>query len=94
MRAPVLLLALCPAAAVAELPRAADAGRCGPAIDRAAAKPEKPARPRPLNEMPDARPVLTVQREVGGCPVLLVREGPRIVEEPVGRPERRRVFRP
>ena len=51
------------------------------------------ARPRPLAEMPPARRVLTVYREVDGRPVLLVREGGRIVEEPVGRPEGRRALR-
>lgn len=62
----------------------------------AAAQPNRPepARPRPLAEMPDARPVLTVYRQVGGRPVLLVREGGRIVEERVDRPELRRVFTP
>ena len=53
-----------------------------------------PPRARPLNEMPPAREVLTVLREVNGCPVLLVREGGRVTEEPVGRPDRRHVIRP
>lgn len=56
---------------------------CGPVAAKAQARPEAPARARPLNEMPDARPVLTVYREVDGCPVLLVRRAGRIVEEPV-----------
>lgn len=71
-----------------------DARRCASGIDRVAARPAEPARARPLNEMPPARPVLTVLREVDGCAVLLVREGGRVIEEPVYAPERRRIFRP
>ena len=61
---------------------------------KAQSQRQGPARPRPLIEMPAARPVLAVQRRVDGCSVLLVRENGRIIEEPVGAPERRRVFRP
>lgn len=93
MRSLVLLLALGSAAAVAQTP-GPEPARCKPGADKVQARPEQPPRIQPLEEMPDARPVLTVQREVDGCNVLLVREGGRIIEEPVGRPERRRVFRP
>ncbi|PAX09355.1 hypothetical protein [Sphingomonas lenta] len=96
MRAIVLLLALA-SPAVAQMPMtgAPEPARCrSPGADRAQVQPKGPARPRPLIEMPDARPVLTVYRQVNGCSVLLVKEGGRIVEEPVGAPERRRVFRP
>jgi hypothetical protein len=68
--------------------------RCVPAPNRVSKPPAASARARPLNEMPPAREVLTVLRESDGCPVLLIRENGRIVEEPVGRPDRRRVFRP
>lgn len=67
---------------------------CAPATDRVSRPSAASARARPLNEMPLARQVLTVLREADGCPVLLVRENGRILEEPVGRPDRRRVFRP
>lgn len=67
--------------------------RCAPALDRVSRPPVTSARARPLNEMPPAREVLTVLRERDGCPVLVVRESGRIMEEPVGRPDRRRVFR-
>lgn len=67
---------------------------CAPGPDRAVARPKQPPRARPLNEMPPARTVLAVDHQVDGCRVLLIREGGRITEEPVGRPERRRVFRP
>ena len=66
--------------------------RC--AAPRADTKPTPQARARPLNEMPPARQVLTVLRQVDGCHVLLVKDDGRIIEEPVGRPDRRRVFRP
>lgn len=90
MPVPVLLLALAPVAA--QLP---EPERCvGPGAARAADRQKQPPRARPLNEMPDARPVLTVYHRVDGCNVLLIRDGGRIVEEPVGRPEQRRVFRP
>lgn len=88
----LLLLPLLAAAAAAE--RRGEPARCGPGADRVGAETRGPARARPLNEMPDARPVLSVYRQVDGCAVLLVRENGRIVEEPVGRPEQRRVFRP
>lgn len=91
MRKPILVLALVAGAATAQQ-REAEPARCKPGADRVAA-PKGPARARPLNEMPDARPVLTVQRQVNGCDVLLIREGSRIIEEPVGRPEQRRVFK-
>lgn len=68
--------------------------RCRPAADRARASGNEALRLRPLNEMPDARPVLTVYRQVDGCAVLLVRDKGRIVEEPVGHPELRRTFKP
>ena len=68
--------------------------RCASGPDRVSRPPAASARARPLNEMPPAREVLTVLREVDGCRVLLVREDGGIVEEPVGRPDRRRVFRP
>ena len=73
---------------------AAEPARCRPGADRARAETAQPTRARPLNEMPDARPVLTVYRKVDGCAALLVRDRGRIVEEPVGRPEMRRTFRP
>lgn len=93
MRFLALVIALSPIAAAAE-PVAREHARCKPGADRVQSRPSEPPRVRPLDEMPDARPVLTVYREVNGCNVLLVREGSRIIEEPVGRPERRRVFRP
>lgn len=68
--------------------------RCASGPDRVSRPPAAPARARPLNEMPPAREVLTVLREADGCPVLLIRKNGRVVEEPVDRPDRRRVFRP
>jgi hypothetical protein len=68
--------------------------RCAPAPDRVSRPPAATARARPLSEMPPAREALTVLREADGCPVLLIGENGRIVEELVGRPDRRRVFRP
>lgn len=91
MRKPLLVMALVAGAATAQTPKVEPA-RCKPGADRAAA-PQEPARSRPLIEMPDARPLLTVYRQVNGCSVLLVKEGDRIIEEPVGRPEQRRVLR-
>lgn len=89
----LLLLPLVTAASPAE--RRPEPTRCGkPGADAVRSTPDAPTRVRPLNEMPDARPTLSVWRQVDGCSVLLVRENGRIVEEPVGRPERRRVFRP
>lgn len=76
------------------LATAAEPARCRPEADRARAEARQAPRARPLNEMPDARPVLTVYRRVDGCAVLLVKDRGRIFEEPVGRPEQRRVFRP
>jgi hypothetical protein len=76
-------------------PAIAESGeaRCG-AATLAGAPATPAARARPLGEMPPARAVLSVHRRGAGCPVLLVRERGRIVEEPVGRPEARRVFTP
>lgn len=94
MRLIALSLVLLPLAAVAQRPAPAPA-RCGPeGADKVRTERSGPERVRPLNEMPDARPVLAVRRTVDGCPVLLVRDGARIVEEPVARPEPRRTFRP
>lgn len=93
MRTIALLLALTPLVAAAEVPRQEPA-RCNVATHKAQSEVTQPPRARPLIEMPDARPVLTVYRQVDGCTVLLVREDGRIVEEPVGRPEARRVFKP
>lgn len=92
MRKPCLLLALAATGAAAQ-PHSEPA-RCRPSAHPAQTPPSQPPRIRPLDEMPDARPVLTVYRKVDGCNVLLVREGSRIIEEPVNRPEQRRVFRP
>ena len=94
MRKLVLLLAAVPLTGISAQRPVQEPPRCKPGADRAQARPEGPARPRPLIEMPDARPVLTVYRQVDGCDVLLVKENGRIVEEPIGRPELRRTFRP
>lgn len=94
MRLFVLLLALAPLAAAPAQRPVQEPARCRPGADKAQSQRQGPARPRPLIEMPDARPVLAVQRRVDGCSVLLVREGGRIIEEPVGARGRRRVFRP
>ena len=88
-----LVLALATASASAQAPRTEPA-RCNAGADKAHSRTTQPPRARPLIEMPDARPVLAVYRQVGDCNVLLVRENGRIIEEPVGRPEARRVFRP
>lgn len=93
MRKLLLFVAL-PAVAATAQPTKVEPARCKPGADRAGSREAVIARPRPLNEMPDARPVLTVYRQVDGCGVLLVRENGRIVEEPVARPELRRTFRP
>ena len=68
--------------------------RCVRSGERIASPPVQPFRARPLGEMPPARAVLAVDRRVDGCPVLLIREGGRIVEEPVGDLGRRRTFTP
>ena len=73
---------------------AAEPARCRSKAERARAEPQRTPRTRPLNEMPNARPTLTVHRQMDGCTVLLIKERGHIIEEPVGRPERRRVFRP
>ena len=87
----IVLLAAAASPALARV----DTAKCAtPGADKAATRPASPPRARPLSEMPPARAVLTVYRQVDGCPVLLVKDGGRIVEEPAGRPELRRVFRP
>lgn len=82
-------------AMIATTPGSSTADRCAsPDTDRVTARPERALRARPLTEMPPARQVLTVYRRVPGCPVILVRDGDRIVEEPVDKPDRRSVFKP
>ena len=88
-----LLLALTTVSASAEAPRT-EPTRCTAGAGNTQSRTTQPPRVRPLIEMPDARPVLAVYRQVAGCNVLLVRENGRIIEEPVNRPETRRVFRP
>lgn len=93
MRTSMLLAALIPTVASAQAPPFEPA-RCRPEATRAEDRRMATARPRKLGEMPPARPVLAVDRRVDGCAVLLVMDGGRIVEEPVGRPQMRRTFRP
>ncbi|HEX8389361.1 MAG TPA: hypothetical protein VF636_10110 [Sphingomonas sp.] len=76
-------------------PATAQPGQARCSAATLAGAPAAPAaRAKPLGEMPPARAVLSVHRRVAGCPVLLVRKRGRIVEEPVGRPDARRVFTP
>lgn len=93
MRKLCLLLSLSAATVVAQRPDP-ESARCNPGADRADVRSSTTSQSRPLGEMPDARRILAVYRQVDGCNVMLVREGPLIIEEPVGRPEQRRIFRP